>query len=53
MKESEMGEIARMIVRVLKEPANMELKAKVRQDVKELCNSFQIYRDLCPTDTYR
>jgi glycine hydroxymethyltransferase len=43
MKESEMKEVGRMIVRVLEKPTDTELKLKVRQEVEELCGRFPIY----------
>jgi glycine hydroxymethyltransferase len=43
MKESEMKEVAGMIVRVIEKPTDSELKLKVRQEVEELCARFPIY----------
>ncbi len=43
MKESEMKQIGKWIAAVLKTPANVELKAKIKIEVKELCQSFPIY----------
>jgi glycine hydroxymethyltransferase len=44
MKESEMKIIADMIDRVLSNIDDDEIMAKVREEVKELNKSFQIYR---------
>ena len=44
MKESEMKEVGRMIVRVIEKPNDSELKLKVRQEVEELCGKFPIYQ---------
>jgi len=46
MKESEMKEVAALILKVLDNPNDSELKLKVRQDVEELCNKFPIYPEL-------
>jgi glycine hydroxymethyltransferase len=43
MKEGEMKEVARMIVRVLENQNDAELKLKVRAEVEELCGKFGIY----------
>ena len=40
MKESEMKEIADMIVRVIENPQDQELKNKINNGVKELCKKF-------------
>ncbi len=42
MKESEMKEIASMIVKVLENPADSELKLRTRSDVEGLCERFRI-----------
>jgi glycine hydroxymethyltransferase len=44
MKESEMKEVGRMIVRVIEKPNDSELKLKVRKEVEELCGKFPIYQ---------
>ena len=44
MKESEMKEVGRMIVRVIEKPTDTELKLKVRKEVEELCGKFPIYQ---------
>jgi len=44
MKESEMLQVARMIVRVIEKPNDSELKLKVRGEVEELCGKFPIYK---------
>ncbi|HLC68406.1 MAG TPA: serine hydroxymethyltransferase, partial [Candidatus Bilamarchaeaceae archaeon] len=46
MKESEMLEIAKMIVKILKDPNNAELKQSVRNEIEELCRKFPIYPEL-------
>ncbi|MBU0533048.1 serine hydroxymethyltransferase [Candidatus Micrarchaeota archaeon] len=43
MKESEMKEIASMIVKVIENPNDSELKLKTRSNVEELCKRFQVY----------
>lgn len=43
MKESEMKKIGQWIGYVLKNHDNMEVKQQVKQQVKELCQSFPIY----------
>lgn len=43
MNESEMKQVAQMIVRVIEKPNDSELKLKVRGEVEELCGKFQIY----------
>jgi glycine hydroxymethyltransferase len=43
MKESEMKEIASLIVKVLEKPNDSELKIKVRANVEELTKQFPIY----------
>jgi len=46
MRESEMKYIAELIVKVLENPNDSELKLKVRREVEELCKKFPIYEDL-------
>jgi glycine hydroxymethyltransferase len=46
MKESEMKQIAEWYVKVLKNPDNNELKAKVKAEVLELTDRFPLYREL-------
>lgn len=43
MKESEMKMIGKWISNILKDPENVKLKQQVKQQVKELCQSFPIY----------
>ncbi len=43
MKESEMKTIAKWIAEVLSAPDNKEIKNKIKQQVKELCQNFPIY----------
>ncbi len=43
MKESEMKLIAKWISHVLKNPTNANVKQKIKNQVKELCQSFPIY----------
>lgn len=43
MKESEMKQIAKWISQVLKNADNTDIKHQVKQQVKELCQSFPIY----------
>lgn len=45
MKESEMKEIASMIVKVLENFNDEEIKRKVRGQVQELCKEFPIYKE--------
>lgn len=44
MKESEMKHIASMMVKVIENPNDSELKLKVRGEVEELCARFPIYQ---------
>jgi glycine hydroxymethyltransferase len=46
MKESEMKEIAGMIVKVIENPNDSELKLRVRSDAEELCSKFPVYEDI-------
>lgn len=43
MKESEMKQIGKWIATVLQTPDNIDVKHRVQQQVKELCQSFPIY----------
>ena len=43
MKEAEMKTIAKWITQVLKNNDNVDIKHQVKQQVKELCQSFPIY----------
>jgi len=43
MKESEMKKISQWISLVLKNPTNQDIKHQVKQQVKELCQSYPIY----------
>ena len=45
MGEGEMKHIASMIVKVLENPNDTELKLKTRREVEELCEKFPIYKD--------
>ncbi len=45
MKESEMKEIASMLVKVVEKPDDSELKLRIRSEVEELCEKFQIYKE--------
>ena len=44
MKVSEMKQISKWITEVLKNPENTDLHSRIKQQVKELCHSFPIYR---------
>jgi glycine hydroxymethyltransferase len=46
MKEPEMKIIGDMIHRVISNPKNEQVEQEVRQQVRELCESFPLYRDL-------
>ncbi len=46
MKESEMKQVGEWIVKVIRDYNNVELKAKIKQEVKELCDQFPVYQDL-------
>ncbi|RLG22061.1 serine hydroxymethyltransferase [Candidatus Micrarchaeota archaeon] len=46
MKESEMRQIADMIVKVLEHPNDESIKKKVREEVKELCEDFPLYPEI-------
>ena len=46
MKESEMKQIAQMLVKVLKDPSNAETKRKIRSEAEELCRQFPVYPEL-------
>ncbi len=45
MKESEMKEIASMIVKILENPDDSELKLRTRSEVEGLCEKFGIYKE--------
>ena len=44
MKESEMKQVASMIVKVIENPNDSELKLKIRNEVTELCEKFPVYK---------
>ncbi|MBI5046573.1 serine hydroxymethyltransferase [Candidatus Micrarchaeota archaeon] len=44
MKESEMKHIASLIVKVIENPTDSEMKLRVKGEVEELCNKFPIYK---------
>ncbi len=46
MQENDMRVIAKMIQKVLENPASEAVLNKVKEDVLELCNHFPIYRNL-------
>ena len=46
MKESEMKQIGKFYVKVLKDPDNNSLKEKVRTEVLEMIKEFPLYSDL-------
>ncbi len=46
MKESEMKEIGKWMSQVIKDRTNSSLKAKIKQEVKTLCDQFPVYQDL-------
>jgi len=43
MKESEMKQVGEWMVKVLNDMNNTELKAKVKEEVRELCSQFPMY----------
>ncbi len=43
MKEEQMRQVAQMIVKVIENPADSDLKLRVRGEVESLCSSFPIY----------
>lgn len=43
MRESEMKEIASLIVKIIENPNDSELKLKTRSGIEELCNRFPVY----------
>jgi len=45
MKESEMRQIGGWMAQVLKDGDNADLKAKIKEEVRELCSQFPIYKD--------
>jgi glycine hydroxymethyltransferase len=46
MKEDEMKNIAGMMVKVIENPNDSELKLKTMKDVQELCERFPVYKNL-------
>ena len=46
MKQSEMKLIGELIVKVLKNPEDESIKKSVKEQVKELCNQFQLYPEI-------
>ena len=46
MKESEMKQIGQWMANVIKDVNNNELKLKIKNDVKELCEQFPVYGGL-------
>jgi len=46
MGESEMKHIAQMMVKIIENPNDSELKLKTRSEVGELCKKFPIYEEL-------
>ncbi len=46
MGPSEMQQIARWISEVLKSPEDLNVRAKIRSEVKNLCQNFKIYPEL-------
>ncbi|MBC7457173.1 MAG: serine hydroxymethyltransferase, partial [Bdellovibrionaceae bacterium] len=44
MKTAEMKQISKWITEVLKNPENTEQHIRIKQQVKELCHNFPIYR---------
>jgi glycine hydroxymethyltransferase len=46
MKEPEMRQIGDMMVRVLRNARNAEIRAQVREEVRQLCARFPVYDDL-------
>jgi len=45
MKEGEMKEIASLIVKVIDNPADEEIRKKTRSEVEKLCEQFPIYKE--------
>jgi glycine hydroxymethyltransferase len=45
MRESEMKHVASLIVKVLENPNDAELKLRVRKEVEEMCDRFPVYKD--------
>ena len=45
MREGEMRHVASLIVKVIGNPNDSDLKLRVRGEVEELCNRFPIYKD--------
>jgi glycine hydroxymethyltransferase len=46
MKESEMKLVGEWISKIIKNIGNAELKQKTKQEIKELCDDFPVYKDL-------
>jgi glycine hydroxymethyltransferase len=46
MKEPEMRQIGDMMVRVLRNARSAEIRAQVREEVRQLCARFPVYEDL-------
>lgn len=42
----EMKQVAKWISAIIKNPESLELKAKIKNEVKELCKAFPLYTDL-------
>jgi glycine hydroxymethyltransferase len=43
MKEGQMRQVAAMIVKAIENPADSEIKLKIRSEVEDLCSEFPIY----------
>ncbi len=46
MKESEMKHIAQLMVKIIENPNDSELKLRIRSEVGELCKKFPVYEEL-------
>ena len=46
MQEQEMRTIARLIDKVISHPDEAEVKASVKQEVRELCRQFPLYQEI-------
>jgi len=44
MKESEMKHVGQMIVKIIENPTDSELKLRTRKEVEDLCDRFPIYK---------
>ncbi len=44
MKEKEMESIAEFIIKAMNNPENEKILSEIKEDVRELCNQFPIYR---------